>query len=254
METNLTPNDGPYSNQSQIARVTTESWAAKWMFCPNCGSKNLNQFEANKPVADFYCPQCRDQFELKSQKKPFGNKIANGAYQSKIQRLESDTSPNLLLMHYDSFRLSIVNLIAVPKRFFVSEIVERRAPLKPTARRAGWVGSNILIGRLPESGKIWIIKNGQVLKRDQIIANWNRSRFIEDQSKETRGWLIDVMRCVDTIGSSDFTLADVYKFEAQLASLYPANSNVKAKIRQQLQAMRDNGYIEFLGGGRYRRL
>lgn len=40
------------------------------------------------------------------------------------------------------------------KHFFVSEIIEERKQLAPTARRARRIGSNILLGKIPESGKI----------------------------------------------------------------------------------------------------
>jgi hypothetical protein len=53
---------------------------------------------------------------------------------------------------------------------------------------------------------------------------------------------------------SDFSLDDVYAFEAHLSSLYPMNQNVRPKIRQQLQLLRDQGILEFQGQGRYRLL
>jgi len=37
------------------------------------------------------------------------------------------------------------------------------------------------------------------------------------------------------------------------AETYPNNRNVAAKLRQQLQRLRDMGLIEFLGNGVYRR-
>ena len=46
-------------------------------------------------------------------------------------------------------------------------------------------------------------------------------------------------------------MADVYKFDAKLAKLHPANRHVRDKIRQQLQILRDLGLLEFLGGGEY---
>jgi type II restriction enzyme len=48
-------------------------------------------------------------------------------------------------------------------------------------------------------------------------------------------------------------LDDVYAFEGELRSRYPQNKHVKPKIRQQLQVLRDKGYIDFLGNGRYRK-
>ena len=39
-------------------------------------------------------------------------------------------------MNYDVKSLTVVNLLIVPKHFFVQDIIEERKPLSPTARRA----------------------------------------------------------------------------------------------------------------------
>ena len=51
----------------------------------------------------------------------------------------------------------------------------------------------------------------------------------------------------------EFTLAEVYGFEARLSAIYPGNNNVGPKIRQQLQMLRDMGWLAFNGRGTYRR-
>ena len=240
-----------FVSASQIARIDTELWAATWMFCPNCGSPQLSKYVANRPVADFYCPNCGDQFELKSQSKGFGPTLANGAYGKKMERLASDSSPNLLLLHYDRDQRLVENLIVVPKSFFTTSIIKARQPLKPTARRAGWVGSTILLDGIPASGRIQIIKDGKVRSRQAVLDEWNKFRFLEQRVGEGRGWLVDVMACIEQLGKPLFTLADVYAFEGHLSQTYPDNQNVRPKIRQQLQLLRDSGYISFLGNGHY---
>ncbi|WP_315704901.1 MULTISPECIES: hypothetical protein [unclassified Bradyrhizobium] len=60
------------------------------------------------------------------------------------------------------------------------------------------------------------------------------------------------MRCVETIGKPEFGLDEVYAFERHLSELYPGNQNVRPKIRQQLQFLRDQGFIEFVSRGQYR--
>jgi len=52
----------------------------------------------------------------------------------------------------------------------------------------------------------------------------------------------------------EFSLSEVYAFESVLSQMHPQNHNVKAKIRQQLQFLRDKNIIEFLGNGMYRKL
>ncbi len=242
-----------YDSASQQARVWTERWVADWMFCPNCGAAKLRQFPANSPVADFFCAACSDQFEVKSKNgKSFGRSVTDGAYDTKIERLRSKTNPNLLLLGYDKTAREVRNVCVVPKYFFVPEIIQKRPPLGPKARRAGWVGSNILLNLVPDSGRIHVLRNGMPEPKDQVLAKWRHTAFLQDKSLEARGWLIEVMKSVEMIGRPEFELADVYAFEARLSAIYPGNNNVRPKIRQQLQVLRDSGYLEFLGRGRYR--
>jgi type II restriction enzyme len=243
----------PFVSGSQKAKAWTERWVATHVYCPNCGNERLSQLPPNLPVADFFCARCQDQYELKSQKKPFGTKLANGAFATKQQRLSSSTNPNLVLISYDAAQLRVDDLIVVPKHFFTPAVVEERRPLAPTARRAGWVGSNILLSKIPEAGRISIIRRGEVVARDLVIKKWQQMLFLRDRKLEARGWLIEVMRCVDSLPIT-FTIADVYRFEGLLGTLYPHNKNVRPKIRQQLQVLRDIGYLEFAGRGHYRRV
>ena len=241
-----------YTSGSQNARAWTEAWVSAWAYCPHCGNTRMSQFPNNSPLADFLCGSCNEEFELKSQKGKFGAKVVDGAYKTKCERLVASNNPNLLLMNYDLKSLSVVNLLIVPKHFFVRDIIQERKPLAATARRAGWVGSNILLDRVPESGKIHIVKAGVVRPKDVVLEEWQKTLFLRDQSLEARGWLLDVMKCVEALGKRDFTLDEVYAFERHLGDLYPGNQNVKPKIRQQLQYLRDRGFIEFVSRGRYR--
>jgi type II restriction enzyme len=56
------------------------------------------------------------------------------------------------------------------------------------------------------------------------------------------------------IPNDTFNLEQVYCFENALSKKHPDNRFIKAKIRQQLQLLRDRGYIEFLERGVYRKL
>lgn len=242
----------PYTSGSQSARTWTEQWLRDTVYCPNCGSQKINQFPNNSPVADFFCALCKEEYELKSQKRIFGNKVLDGSFRTKCDRLAADNNPSLFLLNYDRKALSVVNLLVVPKHFFVREIIEKRKPLATTARRAGWIGSNILLNQIPESGKIYIVRAGQIEPKNSVLARWNRTLFLRDQEQEARGWLIEVMKCVEAIGKREFQIEDVYAFEKRLGQLYPGNKNVKPKIRQQLQYLRDRGYLDFVSRGYYR--
>ncbi len=170
------------------------------------------------------------------------------------ERLSADNNPSLLLLNYDLKRLAVTNVVVVPKQFFVTEIIERRKPLAASAKRAGWIGCNILLDRIPESGKIHFIRDGRPEPKDAVIAKWRRTLFLRNQQAEARGWLVETMSCVEAIGKREFDIDDVYAFEETLSRLFPNNRHVREKMRQQLQVLRDHGYLEFVARGRYRML
>lgn len=242
----------PFESPSQSARVWTESWAARELFCPACGAERLNTYPNNAPVADLFCGVCEETFELKAQKTAIGNKIMDGAWSSMLDRLASAVNPSLFVMRYDRDRLAVRDLIVVPKHFFTPDLIEKRKPLKPTARRAGWVGCNILIGRVPDSGRIQIVQDSGLASRETVVAKWRRTVFLRESVPAARGWLIETMAQIESLGRTEFIIDDAYGFTPALSALYPENRHVREKIRQQLQVLRDHGWLEFSGRGRYR--
>lgn len=241
-----------YKSTSQKIRILTEDWVKSSMFCPNCGNLQIVKYSNNQPVADFFCQNCKEDYELKSKKNSIGAKISDGAYHTKIERLSSQNNPNLFILNYNPKSLSVVNFFVIPKHFFVPEIVEKRRPLTTTARRAGWVGSNILLHKIPQVGKIFIIKQQKIQPKEKVLNEWQKTLFLREEKEiNARGWLLDVMRCIEKLGKSQFVLNDIYAFEDELEMLHPHNKHIKDKIRQQLQILRDKNYLRFLGQGTY---
>ncbi len=243
-----------YNSQSQKIRVITENWVSQNLYCPYCGSQYIRQFENNRPVADFYCPHCKEEYELKSKKGSITNKVNDGAYSAMIERIESVHNPNFFFMHYDKLDLKVKNLIMVPKHFFSTQIIRKRKPLAESARRAGWVGCNIILNQIPDEGRIFIVKNEMQQSVKAVISKVKRTYFISQYKLDARGWILDILNCINKIDSRDFTLEQVYWFEEQLAAKHPENKHVKEKIRQQLQVLRDKGIIEFNCRGHYRKI
>ena len=240
-----------FESASQIARISTEAWARR-VGCPSCGAPVLDRLPNNSPVADLRCPNCRDEYELKSTKGRFGPRIADGAYATMCRRLLERNNPHLMLLAYDAARREATDILVIPRHFFVLDLIEERKPLAATARRAGWVGCNINIASVPQSGRIALLKDRVWSPREVVRQQWDRTLFLSQASLDARGWLLEVMKAVDSIGRSEFTLDDVYASEARLQAIYPLNRNVRPKIRQQLQVLRDHGYLEFVERGSYR--
>jgi len=242
-----------YSSFSQKIRVMSEDWVESHIFCPNCGAERINRYSNNKPVADLFCRDCIEDFELKGKQKKIGSKVVDGAYYSMIERLTSLNNPNFFLLTYDSNRLEVSNFVVIPKHFFVPQIIEKRKPLGENARRAGWVGCNIILSSIPDSGKIYYVRNGKIETKERVLDNWRKTLFLREEKEiPAKGWLIDLMRSIERIGSKEFLLEDVYAFENELSKLHPKNKHIKDKIRQQLQVLRDKDYLKFLGNGKYR--
>ncbi len=240
-----------YKSKSQIAKVLTENWMASESYCPSC-LKQLKHARPNAKVLDFTCYDCSYDFELKSKKGAFGKKINDGAYDSMLQRLASDNSPHFFFLNY-SPEYKVQNLIAVPSYFIQSSAVEKRKQLSSLAKRAGWVGCNIITSEIAEAGKIKIIDNFSIVDREKVRRKWLQTKFLQNsESIESRSWAVDVLRCIELLKTTDFTLNQLYQFEHDLAKRHPRNNHIKDKIRQQLQFLRDKGIVEFLSPGFYR--
>lgn len=241
-----------YHSNTQKIRVLTESWVDDEIFCPACGT-NISGYENNRPVADFYCSKCSEEYELKSKKDGMTNKIVDGAYSTMITRLKSSNNPNFFFLNYNPTKFEVQNFLVIPKHFFVPEIIEKRRPLSASARRASWTGCNILLQGIPQSGKIFYIKNGQIENKKSVLTNWQKTLFLRESKKaELRGWILDTMNCIDKLGKQEFNLAEMYAFESFLSKKYAKNRHIKDKIRQQLQFLRDRDYLKFTSRGNYR--
>jgi type II restriction enzyme len=242
-----------YKSVSQKIRNLSENWVSREAYCPNCGQPNMGEYRNNRPVADFFCSCCNEDYELKSQAKIFGPRVVDGAYRTMIERLKGLNNPNLFLLHYDAVGLSVLDLLVIPKYFFVPEIIEIRKPLSPVARRAGWIGCNISLQGIPHAGRIFLIRNRLAEPKDQVLAKWQSTIFLRDlKDVRAKGWLLSVMKCIDKIRRRTFTIDELYRFEDELRVTYPSNRHIKEKMRQKLQILRDIGYLEFVGRGTYR--
>ena len=240
-----------YRSAAQRTRVVSEAWGEKNLYCPSCPSPRLDRAAPNTEAVDFTCPKCDSPFQLKSQSRPFSRRITDAAYAAMCRAIEEGRTPNLLALHYEPARWQVRNLILVPRFVFSFSAIEERKPLKSTARRGGWVGCNILLANIPAEARIPLIIDGRLESPAAVREQYARLRPLEQLSVDTRGWTLDVWNVVRALWKQEFTLDDVYGFAGELARLHPRNRHVRDKIRQQLQILRDMGFLAFLGRGRY---
>ena len=239
-----------YKSRTQQARVVTEAWASSNLYCVACDSSNLVDLPRNEPAADLACTNCASRYQLKASGHPFGRRVVDSAYSTMTAAIQSDSAPNLFLLHYDK-NWFVVSLTLIPRFCFTIAAIEKRKPLGPTARRAGWIGCNILLNAIAPDAKIPVVRDCNPSQPSLVRDSYRRLLSLTALKPEFRGWTLNVLNLVRTLNKPQFTLNDVYNLEPSLAQLYPENRNIRPKIRQQLQLLRDAGIIVFTGRGRY---
>ena len=232
-----------YKSASQQARVVTESWGLDNLFCPNCPSPVLTSAHNNTQAFDYSCPRCSSSFQLKSKSSTIGDRILDSGFEAMMRAIREDRTPNLYALHYDKNSWQVKNLVLIPHFTFSASAIEARKPLGPTARRAGWVGCFIVLKNLPLGAKIHLISDGHPTPPEQVRESFRRISPLKEISIRERGWTLDVLRVVQSMGKTEFTNEDAYMYVSQLEKLHPNNRHVKDKIRQQLQILRDKGFI-----------
>ncbi len=93
---------------------------------------------------------------MKSKNNAFTLKIVDGAYETMIRRINADNNPHFFFLNYTKNTFEVQNFLVIPKYYFIDDIIEQRNPLGKNARRAGWIGCNILLNNIPQLGKIFL--------------------------------------------------------------------------------------------------
>jgi type II restriction enzyme len=241
-----------YKSRTQLVRAASEDWFSRKMYCPNCLS-GLKRAPANSKTLDFSCSLCDHAFELKSHARRIPGTVPDGAYETMISSIESALAPDFFFLSYDPESWNVTDLIVVPRFFLSRSSIRKRPPLKKTARRAGWVGCDILVRQIPDAGRISMIHEGEYLEPKKVMKDFRSADFLDKKNEKAKGWFSDVLLCIQSY-KCNFTLSEFYLDHAdKLQELHPENRHIRDKIRQQLQILRDRGFIRFLGRGNYSR-
>lgn len=188
-------------------------------------------------------------------------------------------------MQYDLATWSVRNLLLVPHFAFPPSAIIKRKPLSPKARRAGWIGCNFDLRRIPAEARIAVVRaiapssppspmgermGGEVVKLksprparsrsemvvitppDVVREKFRKVKPLKDISVRERSWTLDVLNGIRRLGKIEFTNGDAYTLVEQMEKLHPDNRHVRDKIRQQLQVLRDAGLLLHVEHGLWR--
>jgi len=83
---------------------------------------------------------------------------------------------------------------------------------------------------------------------DYVISFFKKDEFMDAFT----GWRKLTLGAIIQLDKPNFNLDELYRISAPLAlKSYPSNVNWEAKLRQQLQILRDMGLIKFVSRGKY---
>ena len=240
-----------YRSATQIARVVSESWYSRNGYCLACDETSLTRTPPNTKFNDFLCPNCGHTYELKAFRKRPRTSLVDGAYEILISRIMDGSAPTLLLLQRNASWI-VESLTAVHSVFLTPSVIEQRKPLSATARRAGWIGCNIRLDRIGPDGEVSIIEDCKIRPAADVRRQFRGLIPLGLVAPKERGWTTLTLSVVRGLSSTSFSLSDLYARESIFRRAYPGNRHVRAKLRQQLQVLRDLGIVEFLGRGQYR--
>jgi len=238
-----------FKSGSQKAGNVTEAWGAENFYCPNCSSPKLDWLKPGTKASDYHCPHCDFWYQLKSKKSPIGKSITDGAYAAMMEAVREDRAPSHFFLHYDLATWSVRNLLLVPYFAFPSSAIVKRPPLAATARRAGWIGCNFDLSRVPADARISVVTEKKIVPATEVREKFKKVKPLKELSVKERGWTLDVLNGVRSLGKQEFTNGDAYMLAGQLEQLHPDNRHVKDKIRQQLQVLRDAKLLIHVSSG-----
>ena len=193
-----------------------------------------------------------------------------------MEAIREDRAPSYYFLHYDLATWSVRNLLLVPSFAFPPSAIIKCPPLLSTVRRAGWVGCNFDLSRVPADDRIPVVTEKTIVPATEVRGKFKRVKPLKEISVKQRGWTLDVLnivrrlveeRSVHAASTSqllstlkrtevraplEFTNEDVYTHARELEQLHPDNRHVRDKIRQQLQVLRDLGLLLHIGPGLWR--
>lgn len=142
-----------WKSESRKYGEACELWLAANYYCPFCGGQ-LTKGPTNAQAVDHQCSNesCLEYFQIKATSKSFKTRSGRvrclgaslRATLASIDPITDRMTWNLVLLEYDRTTNRIKKLGLIRKCNISRENVRERNPLRPTARRAGWQGCNLM--------------------------------------------------------------------------------------------------------------
>ena len=91
------------------------------------------------------------------------------------------------------------------------------------------MGSVIMYSDMPERRKIPVIESHAEINKGIVMRNYAHSVRLKVDNMNLRGWIKDILKCIDRFAGDIFSLGDIYIFAEELSAKHTDNHNVRAK-------------------------
>ena len=239
-----------YTSEAQRSRLISEAWFRSHAYCLSCDQERLCATSTNTKATDFVCSSCHQGYELKTFKTRPKKTLIDGSYHALLNRILDGSVPALMLLERNE-QWEVRSLTSIHQLFLTPNVVQEPRPLSTSARRAGWIGCNIRLDLIAPDAYVEVVHEGRLNPREWVRKRFQRSGRLERIEPESRGWTTLALKLIRNLNQETFSLDSLYAQEDIVERVYPKNKNIRPKLRQQLQVLRDLGYLEFKGRGTY---
>jgi len=95
-------------------------------------------------------------------------------------------------MRYPLATWEVRDLLLFPSFMFSESAVIKRKPLSSAARRAGWVGCNIALNRVPAEARIAVVTERRIAPATEVREKFKKVKPLRDIPISKRGWTVCV--------------------------------------------------------------
>ncbi|HSK49969.1 MAG TPA: DpnI domain-containing protein [Solirubrobacterales bacterium] len=144
------------ATKHQILGAKGEAAVSRQVPCPRCNRpRHLARLQRNFQCADLICKFCGFLAQVKTTKIEFDQlprRIPGAAWGPQHDQIIAGIFHGLYIVGYRKNRLIRIDYVPAHVLEATPQVFEPRAPLKSTAKRAGWQGFTYNLEKLPEIG------------------------------------------------------------------------------------------------------
>lgn len=231
-----------FKKATHQARVVTEDWVRREMYCINCSRGRLIALDNNAKVIDFRCSNCRHQYQVKATKGRLTSQLPGATYRATRTAIRMGRAPNFLLVVYRILPPEVREVLAIPRHFITEETISRRIVNSRSGKpsRETFV---LHLNKIPDDAKIRVVHRGRPVARRAATRAWRKGGRIERRAAIVRKGPIDFWAAVPGASGWSFGVRDFRGYERKSGEGLAHYRRRLEALERQLQELENSGFI-----------